>query len=509
MNRLKRFMFNGALLSLVAIAMRLAGMLLNVFVTRRLGAEGMGLLSLINSVFGFAVTFSVGGINLAATRLCAQALSRESKSELRSALKALTVYALILGFGAAFFLFFFSDWLAQRLPGSPDVGLCLRLLAFPMPIFSLSAVINGYFTAVRRAWKGAVASVAEQAVKMAVVFWLFGTFTPEGNVQACLFVILGTVSAELASGLLSYCLYRRDLHRVKGQSSGEPGAAARMLSVALPVALSSYIRSGLVTVEHLLIPRGLAAHGADTAAALATYGVVQGMVFPVIFFPTSLLYAFTGLIIPEMTLAKEQRMQAQVRRIANKVLHLTGLFAILCAGLLFVFADDLGMALYRNARAGYYIRVMAPLIPVMYLDSATDALLKGLGEQVYTMKVNVADAFLSLLLVTLLVPKIGIWGYIAVVYSSEIVNLGFSLLRLYRVTGVMPSAVRGAALPCLGVILMLPLGHACLTGFLILRMVLAAAIYLLFLSLVGCIGKEEREMLVKSVSGGKKCRESA
>ncbi len=502
MNRLKRFMINGALTALVAIAMRFAGLLLNVFVTRKLGAGGMGLLSLVNSVFGFALTFSTGGVNLAATRLCAEALSRGSASELKKALRRCIGYALILGLTAAAFLFSFSDFIALRLLSAPDTALSLRMLALPMPVFALSAALGGYFTAVRRAWKNAVTAVLEQGVKMLTVITLFTVIVPKNDAQACLLVILGTVVSELVSGLFGWILYLFDLSGIRENGKALPGVTHRMFSIALPVAISSYIRSALVTIEHMLIPRGLSRSGTDPALALATYGVVHGMAFPVIFFPTSLLYAFTGLVIPEMTWAKEKEGRAQIRRICEKVLHLTLLFAIGCGGLLFVFADCLGGALYKNGEAGYYIRVLAPLIPVMYLDSAVDALLKGLGEQVYTMKVNVADALFSLVMVALLIPQMGIWGYIIVVYISEIINLMFSLARLNRVTKVLPSVMRSVSLPLLGILLILPLGHSSLSGFLILRFFLGIGIYLLYLVLSGCFGKEEKELFRKTVLGG-------
>ena len=47
----------------------------------------------------------------------------------------------------------------------------------------------------------------------------------------------------------------------------------------------------------------------------------------------------------------------------------------------------------------------------MYLDTATDAMMKGLGEQVYSMKINVADAAISVLLIALLIPHFGIGGF--------------------------------------------------------------------------------------------------
>ncbi len=503
MNRLKRFMFNGILITLVALSVRFAALFLNVIITRRLGAGGMGLLSLVNSVFGFAVTFSTGGVSLAATRLCAEAFAKNDPQYLKRSLRWCMGYALLLGIAAAVFLVLLADYIAATLLTVAEVASSLRILSVSMPIFSLSAVIGGYFTAAGRAWKNALGAVCEQAVKMAAVMLLFSLFRTDSDAASCFLVIAATVAAELISGVFTYCLYRPDRNRACGAEGGAglTFGAGKMLSIALPVALSSYIRSALVTFEHMLIPRGLTRAGAGAERALATYGVVQGMAFPVIFFPTSLLYSFTGLVIPEMTIAQKNDERAQIRRICEKVMHFSLMFAFGCAGVLFVFADCLGASLYHNAEAGVFIRVMAPLIPVMYFDSAVDALLKGLGEHVYTMKVNVADALISLVLVALLVPKCGIGGYIFVVYVSECINVAFSLWRLYRVAGVLPSLLRSMTLPLLGIMFFLPLGHPDLSGFLILRFLLAIFMYLLFLCLCGCIGKEERQLFCKTFLG--------
>ena len=74
----------------------------------------------------------------------------------------------------------------------------------------------------------------------------------------------------------------------------------------------------------------------------------------------------------------------------------------------------------------------------MYLDTSVDFMLKGLGQQLYTMGVNIADAFLSLILVLILVPRFGLMGYIAAVYILEIFNCALSLGRLVKITGVRP-----------------------------------------------------------------------
>ena len=83
----------------------------------------------------------------------------------------------------------------------------------------------------------------------------------------------------------------------------------------------------------------------------------------------------------------------------------------------------------------------------MYLDTAVDSARKGIGEQVYTMKVNIADAFISVIAVWLLVPLLGLDGYIAVIFISEIFNFALSIRRLSSVTGMRVGLIRTALFP--------------------------------------------------------------
>ena len=71
----------------------------------------------------------------------------------------------------------------------------------------------------------------------------------------------------------------------------------------------------------------------------------------------------------------------------------------------------------------------------MYLDTAVDSILKGMGEQVYCMKVNIADSAGGLLLVLLLTPAMGIYGYLLTVWICELGNLAASIYRLIKVSG--------------------------------------------------------------------------
>jgi stage V sporulation protein B len=85
----------------------------------------------------------------------------------------------------------------------------------------------------------------------------------------------------------------------------------------------------------------------------------------------------------------------------------------------------------------------------MYLDTAVDSVLKGLGQQVYTMKINIIDAFVSVLAVWLLVPRLGLNGYIVVIFISELINFSFSFTRMVAVAGAKGIFFRRIPLPVL------------------------------------------------------------
>lgn len=448
--KIRQFIKGGILLSCTALAMRIVGIYFNAYVATRLGAGGMGLIGLVMSIYNFAVTFATSGISLSATRLVAEAMGRGSDRELRLAMRRCILYSLGFGLTAMALLFAFSYPIGVFLLGDDRTVLSLRVLSPALPCIALSSAMNGYFTAVRRVHKSAAASVFEQFVKITLTAAGLSLLLPKGLEFACVAVVGGSCVAEALSFLLSFFLYKRDLKKKIGKRGPvQPHLTARLLQIALPVAFTAYVKSGLVTVEHLLIPRGLQYFGQTREQALASYGYIQSMALPVVLFPLAILTAFTGLLIPEFAEAMARGELLRIRRLTGRVLHYALLFSIGAAGLLTVFAYPLGELLFRSAEAGRFIRIFAPLIPFMYFDSTVDAMLKGLGEQVYSMKVNILDAGISVLLVAVVLPFTGILGYAGIIWIMEILNLTLSLRRLVKIVHPVFSPQRSLLFPLL------------------------------------------------------------
>lgn len=440
----KRLIYNTALLTASSLLMSCIGMAFQVWLAGRIGSAGIGLYQLVLSVTNLCATFAISGIRFAATRLISEELGGDNPAGIRSAMGRCLAYGLFFGTAAGAVLWFMAEPVGFLCVGDARTVMSLRVSAFSMPCISLCAALSGYFTACGRVWKPTLIHLFEQVLGIGLVALLLSR-SPAGDIEKnCAAVTIGRVAADIASLIMMLLAFYHDRRCHYFERGGGRRLTSRMLKIALPLAVSAYARSALSTLEHLLVPRGLKAAGYTADGALSGYGVIQGMVLPVIFFPSCIMGAVAELIVPELTAAQVQGEQREIRRVTRRLIRLSLLFSGAVGLFMFMFSDMLGLSIYKSSEAGRYIRVLAPLIPVMYTDMTVDGCLKGLGQQVWSMAINILDALLGLLLVWQLLPRYALSAYIFTIYATELINFALSGLRLIKVLRLHPSSQAAA-----------------------------------------------------------------
>jgi stage V sporulation protein B len=414
----------------VSLLMRGIGMAFQSWLALSLGASGLGLYELTLSLYNLCATLAISGIRFTATRLVAEELGGGRSGSIRAAMRRCLAYGGVFGILSGALLQIMAEALAFLWIGDARMVLSLRIAALSMPCISLGAAISGYFTACGRVGKAAAVHLAEQLMGIALIMLLL-PHAPVGDMERrCAAVTLGRTGADVFSVLLMSAVYLHD--RRRHYRTGESGEklSLRMLRLAVPLALSAYTRSALTTLQQMLVPRGLRSAGLTADMALAGYGVVQGMVMPLLFFPSCLLGAAADLIVPELTAAQVGQKQEKIENTAGKLVHISLYYSLAVSAVLFFCADLLGELLYHSREAARFLRLLAPLVPIMYTDIAVDGCLKGLGQQVWSMGINIVEAALGLLLMLFLLPRYGLAAYLALLYFSEAFNLSLSCLRL-------------------------------------------------------------------------------
>lgn len=504
MGTTKRFLMNAVLLSAVSAAARFISVSFNAHVAVKVGEECMGLFSLVASVFSLSVIIASAGANLAVVRVVSETVAKceaegvDPAPRLRKTVRAAVLYSLLFGTAAGGAVFLFSEPIAEKLLCDERCLMSLRAFAVSLPAISLSSALAGYFTGIGKVYKNAICTFAEEAGKILVVSAGLVLIAPRGIEYACLAIVGGGAAAQALSLLTAIVIYITDRKKRGGREERPGGVSSnfsRIAKMALPVAVGSAARNGLVTAEHLAIPRGLRAFGMTNSSALAVYGVFQGMVMPVVLFPSVVLYSTAALLVPELASCRAVGNTERIARIEEKVFRSSLLFSVCVAGILLSFSDGIGHELYRSAEASRQIRLLALLVPVMYLDSAVDGMLKGLGEEVYCMRVNVLDSALCLALVFILVPKCGIDGFIALTIISEVINAALSIIRLLKIAPVKFNFIRWLALPVAAVSAATFAAKLFSSTFpsspLALRITLAVALYGVLCFATGAVGRPD------------------
>lgn len=424
---------NTALLTGSSLVMSLISMSFQVWLAGRIGSAGIGLYQLVVSVSFLCTTFAISGVRFAATRLVSEELSRERAYGISGAMRRCFVYSLIFGTAAFFLLRSGAEMIGFLWIGDARTVRSLRIMAYAMPMVSLCSAISGYFTACGRVWKPTVVHFLEQIITIVLVAFFLAR-SPSGDIEKnCSAVMLGTVCGDAISLVMMLLFYLTDRGRHADGVTAELRLTSRMLHIALPLAFSAYARSALSTLEHLLVPRGLKSAGFSADRALSGYGTIQGMVMPIISFPACFLMALSELIIPELTEAQMRGEREEIRRTVRSLLKKGSGYSLAVALAIFLFADKLGIAIYSSPDTGHFLRLLAPLIPIMYTDMLCDGCLKGLSQQMWNMGINILDALLGVLLVWRVLPVYALTGYICIIYFNECLNFALSMLRLRKV----------------------------------------------------------------------------
>ena len=430
MRKAKIFIVNGIILTSSSLLIRGAGLIFNIYVANKVGQEAIGIFSLVMSVYTFAITFATSGISLACTCIVSEEFAKNNFEKGLKAVKTCIFFALILGITASILLFLFAhiisgNWLKGNVSNLPIYSISLGL-----PLISISAVIGGYLTSIGKSYKSAFAQCVELTVKIIATYFLLRFSINKGIDAICTSLIIGDVISEFFSFLLNLIFYFVEKRKFKPSRGYHKDLNIKIFKIAFPVAITSYIRSGLSSLKHFLIPIRLQASGLNYSLAISKYGLINGMVMPVLMFASFFVTSFSGLLVPEYARLLAGKNFNRMKTVCSKIFTITFSFSFLIAGIFLFFSNELSLLIYKNLEIAIYLKIFSLLIIFMYIDNVIDGILKGVGSQFGVMVINICDLLITICIIYFVVPFLGTNGYIFSIFVSEIFNFTASFILL-------------------------------------------------------------------------------
>ncbi len=496
------FIKNAAILTVSSLLLRFIGIIFKVWLASEIGSEGIGLYQLVFSVYMLAATFATSGISTAVTRLIADELALGVERGVKKIFRRCVEITLFIAVLSTLILVFGAEIISKYFLSDMRAVPAIKILSLSLPFMGLSSCFRGYFIARRKASPTALSQLFEQAVRIVIVLLLVGKFAYKGLAFTCGAVLLGDTAAELISALYLLLLYLKDLGKLKnlnGRARPPFGIVKAVCHIAVPITAGRYLNTALRTAENILVPKCLSKNRLTGQNALSQFGMIKGMALPILFFPSTLLNSLSTLLIPEMSEAAARGRKGLVRDAVGGILKITALISFIFASVFMTAGRQIGLLIYKSTDVGFLLCALAPIVPLMYLDSVSDGILKGLDQQAFTFRTSVVDSAIRIVLVIIILPRFGLKGFIGIMYFSNLLTCGLNVGRLIKVSEADFDPIKTVFIPLAGAICITLLFNTLISMihslpnlvYIILLCVTSIPSYIAFLFMIGSINSDD------------------
>jgi stage V sporulation protein B len=434
--------FKGTIiLTLAGFVTRFVGFFYKIFLSNAMGAELLGIYQLIFPVYSICFTIFATGIQTSLSRLVAAELGKRNAKNASKILRIGLTISVSLALVLTLLVYQSADFIAWRFLLEPRSADSLKILALAFPFCAVTSCINGYYYGLKKTAVPASTQLLEQFVRVIVVYIVA---VPAGNgnlAVTCEFAVVGLVIGEIASciyNFISIFVTKSPKKLILGgpdpnaKASGRRAITKELLKLSAPLSANRLLINLLHSIETVLIPAMLRRFGLSTALALSAYGILNGMSFPFIMFPTALINALAILLLPTISEAQALNNEKLIGKTASISIKYSLIIGIISNGIFVIFGRDLGNAVFHNADAGSYLLILAWLCPFIYMTTTLGSIINGLGKAHVTFINSVIGSLCKILLIVILIPLNGINGYLIALLIGQLIITALDTFAVIR-----------------------------------------------------------------------------
>lgn len=409
---------------------RLLGFFYRIFLSNVIGAEGMGIYELIFPIYSLCHAISVSPIQTAISKFTAEESKGNGCINTRRTLHAGLFLSFSISSLLALFVWNGSDWIANYFLLEKRCSSLLKIMAISLPLSSIHSCISGYYYGIKKAGIPSLSQLTEQIVRVSSVYLLVSIAQTNHLEITPVFAVYGLLFGEAASVLfstLSICLSKNV--DSKKATAFWPIQLKNILFLAIPLSLNRLMLTFFQSIESISLPTSLRLYGMNDTTALETYGIFTGMSMHFILFPAAITNSLAVMLLPAVSEAQSQKNSDRISHMASISLRFCLTIGILFTGIFLVYGSDMGTIIFHNPLAGDYITTLSWLCPFLYVSTTMGSILNGLGKTKETFFHNMVSLCVRILFILILVPKMGMYGYLLGILVSQLLLM---VLHLYN-----------------------------------------------------------------------------
>lgn len=470
----KRFFNSVAILALSTFIVKLIGMFYKIPMMAHLGSEGMGYFNSAYEIYSFLFVISTTGIPVALSILISENKAKKHFANIKKIYKISLIFLGVLGLSGTVFMAVFYNRLANII-NNDQAALSILAISPTLFMICISSAIRGYFQGHEMMLPTAISQVIEALGKLLLGLGFAIIAINKGyDISAVAsFAVLG-ITVGVAASLLYLILYKLYYRAKKEYISDSIDASESthkilksILSIAIPITISSTILSLTKIIDMVMILARLSSIGYTQTESNAIYGSYSTMAVSIYNLPATFVSAIALPLVPMLTSAIETQNKAKEQSAINSSLKITALIAFPAGLGISVFSKSILQLLFSSQPDE--IEYIAPLLSLLGLSIFLSAMITVTNAILQSYKLA-KKPIISMVVGTIIkivfaytligIPNINIYGAPISTFLSAVAIVALNSYFILKASGPIGSIYKLFVSPFIATAISIGIGTA-------------------------------------------------
>lgn len=414
-----------ALVTIFSCVERALGFIYRIYLSRTLGAEGVGVYQITLSVVGLLMTITASGIPITVSRIMIKHESHKEENLIYKTVSAGILLSLIISLPLVFIILFCPK-ISSFIFSDPRCYKVLKIILPGVIITSVYAVIRGFFWGKKKFFTYSLIELLEEIVMLVVGIVLVNSMVniEDGVEKAGYAVLISYIFSFVTATILFF---------INGGRLSSPLPELKPLIVsASPITLMRTATSLINTLIAIILPARLILYGLSPSLAMAKYGELSGMSIPLIYIPSTLIGSIALVLVPELSNNFYSNNMITMRRNIEEAVKCSVFISCMIIPVFLSMGKEIGIMMYNNKNAGIYVQNSCLIMFPMSITMISTSMLNSLNLERKTLLYYIIGASFLLFSIYFLPKYVGIYSLIIGLMLSYLTTAICNLLLLKK-----------------------------------------------------------------------------
>lgn len=417
-----------ATITIFSVITRALGFFFRIFLSRKLGAEGLGLFQMASSILGIFMTLISSGIPLTTAKLVSKYEVTNDLTKRNKVTTSALVIALIVATISSLLVFALKFFWGVILTDNRAVEILIILI--PSIIFSaVYAVFRGALWGKSDYFSCGLTELLEQIIRFALTFIMLlnvsDLFIATKN-SAIAFNITCLLSA-----IITIIIYFKT-----SKLNFKKGEYLNIIKSAAPITGVRLSNSLVQPLTTLIIPTMLILSGYSSTEAVSSFGVIMGMTFPMLFVPMTVIGSISMVLIPSISSMLSKKDYTSIEKNINSAINVSTFISMIFIPLYLSVGDLIGIVLFDNVLSGVLLQLAAVCVLPISMCNLTGSMLNALNLETKSFVNYILGSIVLFVSLIALTPIIGVNSVIVSFFLSMTT---ISLLNIKKIKKAVPN----------------------------------------------------------------------